>query len=619
MAQAAYDLEHPAVAFITALFGATTELPVFFQTLANDKGDLAEARIATPLLTRDIERLVRFIMKHGRARRGMFFCVATLAPGSRTRNKDTVRESIGLHTDIDFKNVAEPEAEIRARLATLRCPPTVIVRSGGGLHLYWLFREKLDAQAHRLRIEDALHLLANLVGGDPAVCDICRLMRLPGTTNSKYGDQRPVVCEQLDGPRYELSDLEEWLAETQPILRFIPPPPKAVAIGGAPAKPTEPLDPWEEVAREIGRKSPLDVDAMLEAMAIGNIHNSQVRISAALIYRGQPIEEVVELLLDASRKAAGAAGAKWNWRTEESKIRGMCQTALKKWPPPVAPAAPAAPVAGASEESTDAPAGVSENTSDARDDPPADDDPPPSDENVVDLDDARTRKKQAKAKPKPQPRANAQHIQLALAVLKVLRERDLDLMFSDAGDCRYGGGLWRLETDKTMKAWLDRSLEEGSQGLKMESTDRLIREARNYILRLPELHRENVPFDQHGCVPTLGELVNPRTGEVKPMTRDDYCTWRVPFAYDPAATCSHWLQMLDDVFADRTPEVRALHVQIIQELLGAGLIDRKSKALSRALVLVGGSDYGKSGLIDVMAGLFGDRKNATDRMTVFSF
>ena len=44
--------------------------------------------------------------------------------------------------------------------------------------------------------------------------DVCRLMRLPGTTNSKHGDQRKVVVEKLDAAfRYDFDELEETVAE----------------------------------------------------------------------------------------------------------------------------------------------------------------------------------------------------------------------------------------------------------------------------------------------------------------------------------------------------------------------------------------------------------------------
>ena len=46
------------------------------------------------------------------------------------------------------------------------------------------------------------------------------------------------------------------------------------------------------------------------------------------------------------------------------------------------------------------------------------------------------------------------------------------------------------------------------------------------------------------------------TSDVRPIRPDDYCTWRVEADYDPEAKCPWWLQMLDDVFADKTEDER---------------------------------------------------------------
>ena len=94
MAQAANnDIPHPAIPFIAALFGGT-EQPIFFQTLANDPGDEDEARFKPHLLTRDVDPIVRFVGKHDQVvAAGCFFCVATIADGSSTRNKDNCREN----------------------------------------------------------------------------------------------------------------------------------------------------------------------------------------------------------------------------------------------------------------------------------------------------------------------------------------------------------------------------------------------------------------------------------------------------------------------------------------------------------------------------------------------
>ena len=66
-----------------------------------------------------------------------------------------------------------------------------------------------------------------------------------------------------------------------------------------------------------------------------------------------------------------------------------------------------------------------------------------------------------KARRKPKSNANATHIVLAEAVLTVIRQRGEDLMFTDKGDYRYTDGLWHLETEKSLQAWLNSVLEEG--------------------------------------------------------------------------------------------------------------------------------------------------------------
>jgi len=577
MAQAANsNTPHPAIAFISALFGTSTERPLFFQSLANDPADADEARRKPVLLTRDVEPIIRFVGKNDRARRGMFFCVATLVEGAPTRNKANTRETPGLHSDLDFKGIVEDEPTIRARLATLRYQPSVFVFSGGGLHLYWLFRESLDTQANLERIEQALRGLAEIVAGDLAVCEVSRLMRLPGTHNSKRGDMREVVCERLDGPRYELEDLEEWIAEQQPVLARKPAP----SVAGKPTT-AEPVDdnPFMAHARQFGYKPRLDVEAALAGIHDGNIHTTLRDVAASLIHAGQPVEEVVGILMEAARKVGGPD---WNWRAEEKKVRGLCASAMKKYPP-----------------KDPGPQG------------PPDDEPPPDDETVVDLG-------KAKVKRKPKMQATAVHIVLAEAVLAVIKQRGEELMFTTTGAYRYADNLWRLQGEKDLTGWLNSLLEEGARGLKLESANRLINEARAYILRDPDLQAGAIPFDAHRQIPTRSGLVDPWTGALTPPAPEHWCTWRIEYDYNPGAACPFWLRMLDDVFEDRPEESLGLHIQLLQEILGCGLIDKKPKALSRAVILVGGSNYGKSSLIDVMSGLFGEEKNTTPMDTLMS-
>ena len=61
-----------------------------------------------------------------------------------------------------------------------------------------------------------------------------------------------------------------------------------------------------------------------------SIHQTQISVSAALLNQGVPLDKVVALLLNATRRAAGAVGASWNWKQEERELRKMCATWLKK-------------------------------------------------------------------------------------------------------------------------------------------------------------------------------------------------------------------------------------------------------------------------------------------------
>jgi hypothetical protein len=205
------------------------------------------------------------------------------------------------------------------------------------------------------------------------------------------------------------------------------------------------------------------------------------------------------------------------------------------------------------------------------------------------------------------------HMILGDAVVYVIRARGEDLMFTKKGAYRYSNGLWSMETEG-LSARLNVEIEIAAKRYRQPSTIKLINETRAWIQRQDQLFRnhDDIKWDAHGLVPTKSGLVDPRTGVVRPMLPEDYCTWRVEADYDPTAKCPWWLQMLEDVFADRDPKKeREATISMIQELLGVGLIDDKPRELSRALVLQGGSNFGKSGLLDVLSGLFGRDVNST--------
>mgnify|MGYP000845411241 CR=1 FL=1 len=96
-------------------------------------------------------------------------------------------------------DVDEPgESGYRRCIGSLAVQPSIVVSSGGGWHGYWLLKEPLLLdEHHREMAKRTLKGIAMTAGSDTKVADLARIMRLPGTVNTKPGrDARR--CEVVD-------------------------------------------------------------------------------------------------------------------------------------------------------------------------------------------------------------------------------------------------------------------------------------------------------------------------------------------------------------------------------------------------------------------------------------
>jgi hypothetical protein len=153
-----------------------------------------------------LSRIEAWVKRH-RATRDLYIGVAerrTAANGTKA-NCSVTR---ALHCEIDFKDHPSPEAA-RERLAAFPLSPSILVRSGGGLHTYWLLDEpaQLAAEGVLARVEAAIKWLQVTLGGDPNAIDASRVLRIPGTLNHKYTPKRAITFEHFEpSRRYKLSD-----------------------------------------------------------------------------------------------------------------------------------------------------------------------------------------------------------------------------------------------------------------------------------------------------------------------------------------------------------------------------------------------------------------------------
>jgi hypothetical protein len=125
--------------------------------------------------------------------------------------------------DIDVKpgdenaygSPAELAAAFKQFLAKSQLPfPNLMVRSGtGGTHLYWLFDRLLAPDEWRPYAEALVTAAKDAGFKIDAKCtrDICRLLRIPGTSNFKTEPPKPVKLVYDDGEVYSVEDLRRAL------------------------------------------------------------------------------------------------------------------------------------------------------------------------------------------------------------------------------------------------------------------------------------------------------------------------------------------------------------------------------------------------------------------------
>jgi hypothetical protein len=170
-----------------------------------------------------------------------------LADGGRGR-EDTVISLPGLWLDIDIKgpnHVSEGlppnRKSVKQLLDLFPLKPTIVVATGGGFHVYWLFKEAVilkdisDRETFKglsSRFQKVFQNLAAQRGWRiDSTADLSRLLRLPGTYNHKNGDQEPVKLqihiernrynpEQIASAltKYEIGEANSNLDNSEPIV-----------------------------------------------------------------------------------------------------------------------------------------------------------------------------------------------------------------------------------------------------------------------------------------------------------------------------------------------------------------------------------------------------------------
>jgi hypothetical protein len=153
--------------------------------------------------------------------------VGVLLRRRRSGGRDACERSHLAFVEIDRPDGAD-------RLARYRCPPTMIIASGGSpghAHAYWQLHQPADLD----ELESANRRLAIRLGGDLACVDAARILRAPTSYNWKHSPPTRVeLLELSDARRYTLAELTEGLADRSP--------PRPAAASAARREPATDLD-----------------------------------------------------------------------------------------------------------------------------------------------------------------------------------------------------------------------------------------------------------------------------------------------------------------------------------------------------------------------------------------
>jgi septum formation inhibitor MinC len=206
----------------------------------------------------DFQGINAFASQHSKT--NIYFGLATRNGHGGT--KADIINIPGAWTEIDFKTIPIDKADKLLKECPLQ--PTFIIQSGGGYHVYWLFREPTD----NISIVEVINRqLAQFFESDP-VHNADRILRLPDTFNYKYSPKRPVKVKIYNqNNQYNESDFEEHL-----------PPLKNVGADGKTNNPPG----WE--------------DELVKGVDDGNRHDAMKRLMGRYIKKGLSDKEILPVV-----------------------------------------------------------------------------------------------------------------------------------------------------------------------------------------------------------------------------------------------------------------------------------------------------------------------------------
>jgi hypothetical protein len=328
--------KHPALTFLKHLYALLPGALVELRAIPNAKS--SGSKPVRTFITKGNE-LTEFVDKFGArgTKYGVYFGVSkrqtkggkktdVLAAPALWADIDTVKD--GLDTSTVAQTIFKLPDQIR---------PSACVMSGGGLHLYWFLDEP---SCEEEAVEQGNRTLQTVFAGDN-VADITRILRVPGSYNTKRG--AGVKCEVLwlqHWRRFDLYDLIRVAQEWPVVLDGAKMEKRAKVAKKEAEAYYDPLAPYVEALTDGKRNLTRNLDRLWRDRVrhsaprgyIG-IHEAKLVTTARLHCAGVPekgIMTAINMYLK-ERVAIDCPELDWDWKAEDEDTLRMIRTWQPKW------------------------------------------------------------------------------------------------------------------------------------------------------------------------------------------------------------------------------------------------------------------------------------------------
>lgn len=264
----------------------------------------------------------------------MGVCLRREKWASNSRGTEALALSSGvIWAEFDFaeqghKGRTVPEADARKALYEFPLKPSIIIRSGGGIQVYWLLKELVTGD-DLWRMKAVNRALAKFFNADPQSTDLARVLRIPWTKNHNYEPARTVeIAWWHPDNRYRIDDFDFLpiedlaavapasvvqaslpsvpLADAAPAKASSPPPPKPSKPAPVVKDGTPPDGPRSTPTKDLGEDKCLELGNLFAQIWFeGWRHEMALCVASWLAHQGVCLENARAIVTIASNKHGG--------------------------------------------------------------------------------------------------------------------------------------------------------------------------------------------------------------------------------------------------------------------------------------------------------------------------